>query len=243
MNTAIGSSDRQPSAEDAALARIVRREAGLIVAQLQRRLGNFDVAEEAVQEAILVALRTWRRDGVPAMQAHHGFPENFTPVELAFLDLRVNDVNTLQLESTFQRARTVVQERTLVTSGPIALDYLSGNAPARTDFNAVGLSPLPDGLAVCLRGGCWLASAPAAYFAAIRDEHAEAVAEPVGIAVGEVNFPLNPVQSEADSLRRVRAVDVVLQSCQNFGRHSVLLPECAECGDYGAIGSFAITGG
>ncbi len=56
----------QPSAEDAALARIVRREAGLIVVQLQRRLGNFDIAEEAVQEAIVVALRTWRRDGVPA---------------------------------------------------------------------------------------------------------------------------------------------------------------------------------
>jgi len=54
-----------PSAEDAALARIVRGEAGLIVAQLQRRLGNFDIAEEAVQEAIIVALRTWRRDGVP----------------------------------------------------------------------------------------------------------------------------------------------------------------------------------
>ena len=56
----------QPSAEDATLARIVRREAGLIVVQLQRRLGNFDVAEEAVQEAIVVALRTWRRNGVPA---------------------------------------------------------------------------------------------------------------------------------------------------------------------------------
>jgi RNA polymerase sigma-70 factor (ECF subfamily) len=54
------------TAEDAALARIVRREAGLIVAQLQRRLGNFDIAEEAVQEAIIIALRTWRRDGVPA---------------------------------------------------------------------------------------------------------------------------------------------------------------------------------
>jgi RNA polymerase sigma factor (sigma-70 family) len=51
--------------EDAVLARIVRGEAGLIVAQLQRRLGNFDVAEEAVQEAIIIALRTWRRDGVP----------------------------------------------------------------------------------------------------------------------------------------------------------------------------------
>ena len=56
----------QASAEDAALARIVRREAGLIVAQLQRRLGNFDIAEEAVQEAIIIALRTWRRDGAPA---------------------------------------------------------------------------------------------------------------------------------------------------------------------------------
>jgi RNA polymerase sigma factor (sigma-70 family) len=52
--------------EDAALARIVRQEAGLIVAQLQRRLGNFDIAEEAVQEAIVIALGTWRRDGVPA---------------------------------------------------------------------------------------------------------------------------------------------------------------------------------
>ena len=56
----------QASAEDAALARIVRREAGLILAQLQRRIGNFDVAEEAVQEAMIIALRTWRRDGVPA---------------------------------------------------------------------------------------------------------------------------------------------------------------------------------
>lgn len=52
--------------EDAVLARIVRREAGLIVAHLQRRLGNFDIAEEAVQEAIVIALQTWRRDGVPA---------------------------------------------------------------------------------------------------------------------------------------------------------------------------------
>ena len=53
------------SAGDAVLARLVRREAGLIVAQLHRRLGDFDVAEEAVQEAVTVALGTWRRDGVP----------------------------------------------------------------------------------------------------------------------------------------------------------------------------------
>ena len=57
------------SAEDAALARLVRRESGLIVAQLQRRLGDFDVAEEAVQEAISIALLTWRRDGIPSHPA------------------------------------------------------------------------------------------------------------------------------------------------------------------------------
>jgi RNA polymerase sigma factor (sigma-70 family) len=66
VNAAVDSSHGPPSGEDAALAHIVRREAGLIVAQLQRRLGNFDIAEEAVQEAIVIALRTWRRDGVPA---------------------------------------------------------------------------------------------------------------------------------------------------------------------------------
>ncbi len=53
------------STEDVALARLVRREAGLIVAQLHGRLRDFDVAEEAVQEAIAVAVAVWRRDGVP----------------------------------------------------------------------------------------------------------------------------------------------------------------------------------
>jgi RNA polymerase sigma-70 factor (ECF subfamily) len=50
---------------DAALARVVRAEAGLIVASLNRRIGDFDVAEEAVQEAIGTALRVWRSGGVP----------------------------------------------------------------------------------------------------------------------------------------------------------------------------------
>ena len=59
----------EPTAEDAVLARLVRREAGLIVAQLHRRLGDFDLADEAVQDAVAVALSTWRRDGVPANPA------------------------------------------------------------------------------------------------------------------------------------------------------------------------------
>ncbi len=53
------------AAPDVALAQLVRREAGLIAASLSRRLRDFDLAEEAVQDAIVVALRSWRRDGVP----------------------------------------------------------------------------------------------------------------------------------------------------------------------------------
>jgi RNA polymerase sigma factor (sigma-70 family) len=54
-----------PGVPDTALAQIVRDEAGLIVASLYRRIGDFDVAEEAVQEAVMAALRTWRIEGVP----------------------------------------------------------------------------------------------------------------------------------------------------------------------------------
>ncbi|MET1005251.1 MAG: DUF6596 domain-containing protein [Propionibacteriaceae bacterium] len=50
---------------DAALAQIVRDEVGLIVASLYRRIGDFDVAEESVQEAVVAALRTWRAEGIP----------------------------------------------------------------------------------------------------------------------------------------------------------------------------------
>lgn len=50
---------------DQALAEIVRSESGLIVAALYRRIGDFDIAEESVQDAVIAALRTWRVDGVP----------------------------------------------------------------------------------------------------------------------------------------------------------------------------------
>jgi RNA polymerase sigma-70 factor (ECF subfamily) len=49
-----------------ALSQYVRSEAGQLVASLTRQLGNFDLAEEAVQDAIVEALRHWPADGVPA---------------------------------------------------------------------------------------------------------------------------------------------------------------------------------
>ena len=46
--------------------RLFRRESGRAVATLIRVLGDFDLAEEAVQDAFVVALERWPRDGVPA---------------------------------------------------------------------------------------------------------------------------------------------------------------------------------
>ena len=53
------------SASDLLLARALREESGLLVARLARRFGDFDLAEEAVQQAVVEALTTWRRDGPP----------------------------------------------------------------------------------------------------------------------------------------------------------------------------------
>ena len=53
------------SAVDAQLAETVREERGRLVASLVRILGDWDLAEELVQEAIVLALETWPRDGIP----------------------------------------------------------------------------------------------------------------------------------------------------------------------------------
>jgi RNA polymerase sigma-70 factor (ECF subfamily) len=45
--------------------RVFRRESGRAVATLIRVLGDFDLAEEAVQDAFLTALERWPTDGVP----------------------------------------------------------------------------------------------------------------------------------------------------------------------------------
>jgi RNA polymerase sigma-70 factor (ECF subfamily) len=45
--------------------RLFRRESGRAVATLIRVLGDFDLAEEAVQEAFAIALERWPTDGVP----------------------------------------------------------------------------------------------------------------------------------------------------------------------------------
>ncbi len=48
-----------------AIERVFREEHGLIIATLIRSLGDFDLAEEALQDAMTTALDRWQRDGVP----------------------------------------------------------------------------------------------------------------------------------------------------------------------------------
>ena len=57
-----------PEAESpqAAGERIFREESGRIVATLIRVFGDFDLAEEAMQDAFTVALERWPREGIPA---------------------------------------------------------------------------------------------------------------------------------------------------------------------------------
>jgi hypothetical protein len=70
--------------------------------------------------------------------------------------------------------------------------------------------------------------APAAYLAAMGNEFAQAVAEPIGIAIGHVDLVLDAIKGKSNGLSRVRAVDVVLESRQNFSRHGgSFFTECA----------------
>ena len=58
------------------LDRVFREERGRVVATLIRLFGDIDVAEEAVQEAFVVAAQRWPDDGLPAqpgrVDPHHG---------------------------------------------------------------------------------------------------------------------------------------------------------------------------
>jgi RNA polymerase sigma-70 factor (ECF subfamily) len=60
------SSNARPAGEpNALLERVFREEAGRLTASLVRHLGDFDLAEELVSEAVVEALEHWPRDGVP----------------------------------------------------------------------------------------------------------------------------------------------------------------------------------
>src|ERR1700737_1710186 len=50
---------------EAALATVFRAEAGRLTGAMVRMIGNFDIAEEVVQDRLLVALEKWPVQGIP----------------------------------------------------------------------------------------------------------------------------------------------------------------------------------
>ncbi|GGW34655.1 RNA polymerase sigma factor [Streptomyces xantholiticus] len=60
---------RIPAVAAGVVERVFREEYGRAVAVLVRRFGDFDIAEEAVQEAFATAVRRWPDDGLPPRPA------------------------------------------------------------------------------------------------------------------------------------------------------------------------------
>ena len=61
--------DRECDARTDRLAEVIRVEGARLLATLVRTLGDWSLAEEAVQEAAIAALRDWPRTGIPDASA------------------------------------------------------------------------------------------------------------------------------------------------------------------------------
>jgi RNA polymerase sigma-70 factor (ECF subfamily) len=65
--------ERRPEARRgdpaAAVERAFREERGAVLATLIRHVGDFQLAEDAVQDAFAAAVATWPRDGTPSNPA------------------------------------------------------------------------------------------------------------------------------------------------------------------------------
>jgi RNA polymerase sigma-70 factor, ECF subfamily len=64
--SASGTRPTLPGATPAALERAFREERATVLATLIRHVGDFQLAEDALQDAFAAALASWPRDGVPA---------------------------------------------------------------------------------------------------------------------------------------------------------------------------------
>jgi predicted RNA polymerase sigma factor len=88
-----------PPPSDDELARVVRQSSGRLVAVLARRIGNFDVAEEAVADAVVEALRGWRSGGVPD-----------NPAAWLMAAARRNAIDALRRAETYRDKLALLQE-------------------------------------------------------------------------------------------------------------------------------------
>ena len=62
----LGSAQREHRMREGEIEQIFRDEAGRVLATLIRLVGDFELAEEAVQEAFAIAVEQWPMSGIPS---------------------------------------------------------------------------------------------------------------------------------------------------------------------------------
>jgi RNA polymerase sigma-70 factor (ECF subfamily) len=104
-------------AVDASLERVLREERTRLIASLVRILGDWDVAEELVQEAAVSALEHWPRDGLPR-----------NPGAWLMTTARRRAIDRLRRDARFRQRLAQLgeeadeMERPIPTGGPLAAD-------------------------------------------------------------------------------------------------------------------------
>jgi len=102
---------------DASLERVLREERTRLIASLVRILGDWDLAEELVQEAAIAAIEHWPADGVPR-----------NPAAWLMTTARRRAIDRLRRDARFRdRLEQLGQEademdRPIATGGPLATD-------------------------------------------------------------------------------------------------------------------------
>jgi RNA polymerase sigma factor (sigma-70 family) len=93
------------------VASVFREEAGRLTAALVRRLGDFDLAEECVQDALVAALEHWPREGIP---------EN--PGAWLMTTARRKGVDRLRREKRYQEKLVELEEPPMSAPAPALPD-------------------------------------------------------------------------------------------------------------------------
>jgi len=88
---------------------VYRAESGRILATLIRLLGDFDLAEDAMQDAFAVAINRWSKDGVPD-----------NPRAWLVSTARFKAIDALRRRARFDRSQETIAEQLETQSGTVA---------------------------------------------------------------------------------------------------------------------------
>jgi RNA polymerase sigma-70 factor (ECF subfamily) len=98
------------TATDAAVSDVFREEAGRLTAALVRTLGDFDLAEEVVQDSLVAALEKWPKQGIPDK-----------PGAWLMTTARRRAIDILRRDKRYQE-KLAILERTPLSPEPVEAD-------------------------------------------------------------------------------------------------------------------------